>query len=187
MKDAIAPAAVETPRTSVMASASATKETVSTLGAGMLVTGNIVCSGALEIHGQVVGDIHAGHLTVCEGARVDGKIVAPETVICGTFNGSIHGNVVKLKKSASVDGEVYNRSLSIEQDARFEGIARRLDQAVSAPTKEQLAPGSTLAPAPVMDLEPAMEMPQQHTGGMAHNGANGAMPMPSSNGFVPSY
>ncbi|MGE0563275.1 MAG: polymer-forming cytoskeletal protein [Pseudolabrys sp.] len=112
---------------------------VSTLASGMQVVGNIVCTGPLQIYGRVNGDIHAAQLTICEGARVEGKIVAPETVIQGSFNGSIHGNVVKLQKTASVEGEIYNKSLAIEQDARFEGVARRIDQPVAAPTNDQLA------------------------------------------------
>ena len=51
--------------------------TVSTLGRGMQITGNIVCAGALQIYGRVFGDIHATHLTICEGAKVEGKIIAP--------------------------------------------------------------------------------------------------------------
>lgn len=116
-----------------------TPENVSTLASGMQVTGNIVCTGPLQIYGRVVGDIHAAQLTICEGARVEGKIVAPEAIIQGSFNGSIHGNIVKLQKTASVEGEIFNRSLAIEQDARFEGVARRIDQPVVAPGSEQMA------------------------------------------------
>lgn len=117
----------------------AAQTNVSTLGSGMHVIGNIVCAGPLQIHGRVNGDIHAAQLTICEGARVEGKIVAPETVIQGSFNGSIHGNAVKLQRTAVVEGEIYNKSLAIEQDAVFEGIARRLDQPVAAPTGDEVA------------------------------------------------
>jgi len=37
-------------------------ETVSKLGAGMVITGNIMCDGALQIFGHVLGDIHATQL-----------------------------------------------------------------------------------------------------------------------------
>lgn len=117
----------------------AAQTNVSTLASGMHVIGNIVCAGPLQIHGRVNGDIHAAQLTICEGARVEGKIVAPETVIQGSFNGSIHGNAVKLQRTAVVEGEIYNKSLAIEQDAVFEGIARRLDQPVAPPTGDEAA------------------------------------------------
>jgi len=110
---------------------------VSTLGPGMLVTGNIVCTGSLQIFGRVVGDIHAAHLTIRDGARVEGKVIAADAIIEGQFNGTIHGNAVKLQKSAVVEGEIFNKSLSIEQDARFEGVSRRLERAVEGPSAAQ--------------------------------------------------
>ena len=107
---------------------------VSTIGAGMQVTGNIVCTGALQIFGRVTGDIHAAHLAIKDGARVEGKVIALDAVIEGTFNGTIHGNTVKLQKTAAVDGEIFNKSLAIEENARFEGVSRRLERAVEPPS-----------------------------------------------------
>ena len=112
-------------------------DVLSTFGPGMVITGNIVCAGALQIFGRITGEIHASQLTICEGAKVEGKIVAQDTVVQGEFKGTIHGNTVKLQGTAVVDGEIYNRSLTIEQNAQFEGVARRLDRPVDAPTTER--------------------------------------------------
>ena len=106
----------------------------STIGSGMTITGNIVCAGSLQIFGRVTGDIHAAHLAIREGARVEGKVIALDAEIEGTFNGTIHGNTVKLQKTAAVDGEIFNKSLAIEENARFEGVSRRLERAVEAPS-----------------------------------------------------
>jgi cytoskeletal protein CcmA (bactofilin family) len=125
--------------------ASASPEILSTFGTGMLITGNVVCPGALQIFGRVNGEILASHLIICEGAKVEGKIVAQETVIQGAFNGTIHANSVKLQGTATVDGEIFNKSLMIEPNAQFEGVSRRLDRAVEAPAAEQAA---ALVPAP---------------------------------------
>ena len=113
-------------------------DVVSVFGPGMMINGNITCAGALQVHGRVTGEIHTAQLTVCEGAKVEGKIVAQDTVIKGEFKGTIHGNTVKLHATAVVDGEIYNRSLSIEQNAQFEGVARRLDRPVDAPSADRL-------------------------------------------------
>lgn len=121
-------------------------EILSTFGAGMTITGNIVCAGALQIFGRVTGEIQASHLVICEGAKVEGKIVAQEAVIEGAFNGTIHGNSVKLQGKATVDGEIFNKSLVIEPNVQFEGVSRRLDRAVEAPASDDLA---GIAPAPV--------------------------------------
>jgi cytoskeletal protein CcmA (bactofilin family) len=129
-----------------VAPAPKSSEIVSTLGQGMLITGNIVCAGSVQIFGRVVGDIHAAQLIICEGAKVEGKIVAPETVIKGVFNGTIHSNIVKLQSTAQVDGEIFNKSLTIEQNAQFEGVARRLDTPVAAPSSAQVK-GEDIAPS----------------------------------------
>ena len=113
--------------------APAKTDVLSTFGHGMVITGNIVCAGALQIFGRISGEIHAAQLTICEGAKVEGKVIAQDTVVQGEFKGTIHGNTVKLQSSAVVDGEIFNRSLTIEQNAQFEGVSRRLDRPVEAP------------------------------------------------------
>ncbi len=133
------------------------QEAVSTIGSGMLITGNIVSTGAVQVFGRVIGDIHAARLVICDGAHVEGKVMAQEAVIDGTFKGTIHANAVKLQATAHVDGEVYNKSLTIEQNAQFEGVARRLDKAVDAPSAAQTKPEPTApyAPAPTQAYAPA--------------------------------
>jgi cytoskeletal protein CcmA (bactofilin family) len=130
------------------AAAPVKNDVVSTFGHGMVITGNILCTGALQIYGEVSGEIHASQLTICEGAKVEGKVMAQDAVIHGHFKGTIHGNTVNLQSSAVVDGEIFNRSLTIEQNAQFEGVSRRLDQPVETPSLERHAepPCSSYAP-----------------------------------------
>ena len=130
------------------------KDVVSVLGHGMFITGNIVCAGSVQIFGRVTGDIHASQLTICEGAKVEGKVIAPETTIQGTFSGTINANNVKLQSTAVVEGEIFNKSLIIEQNALFEGVARRLDVPVAAPSSAQIKGEE---PAPVVALHTVPE------------------------------
>lgn len=116
-------------------------DAVSALGRGMLVTGNIVCAGSVQIFGRVVGDIHASHLVICEGAQVEGNVTAQEAVIQGEFRGTIHANNVKLQSTAMVDGEILKQSLTIEPNAQFEGVSRRLEKPVEAPSSDQVRNG----------------------------------------------
>lgn len=125
-------------------------ETISTLGHGVLITGNIVSESTLQICGRVNGDIHASHLVIKEGAQIEGNVVAQETIILGICRGIIRGNSVKLQGRAVVEGEIYSKSLTIEQDAQFEGVSRRLDKPVDAPSR---APATTPASIP---LAPSM-------------------------------
>jgi cytoskeletal protein CcmA (bactofilin family) len=132
-----------------IASGRQSPETVSSIGRGMLITGNIVCAGSMQVLGRVVGDIHAANLIIGEGAYTEGNVIAQETVVHGVFKGTIHANSVKLQSTAVVDGEILSKSLTIEQSAQFEGIARRLDKPVEAPSSEQ-ARGEKPVVAPSM-------------------------------------
>jgi cytoskeletal protein CcmA (bactofilin family) len=112
---------------------------VSKFGAGTLITGNIVCDGTAEIFGRVLGDIQAAQITVGDGAQVEGNITANDVAICGTFNGTVRAQNVKLKGNAKVDGEIFSKSLTVEENVQFEGMSRRLDKAIELQTSAQAA------------------------------------------------
>lgn len=113
------------------------QEAVSTLGHGMVITGNIVSGGTVQIFGRVIGDIHAAQLVICDGAQVEGKVVAEEAVVHGDFKGTIHGNSVKLQGIATVEGEIFNKSLTVEPNVQFEGMSRRLEKPVESPARAE--------------------------------------------------
>jgi cytoskeletal protein CcmA (bactofilin family) len=120
--------------------------TVSTLGPGMLITGNIICEGAAQIFGRVIGDVQAVEVVIGEGARVEGNITAHEIAIEGAFKGTVRDHSVRLKGNASVDGEIYSKSLTVEENVLFEGVSRRLDKSIELPSCAQ-AVGDNAAPA----------------------------------------
>jgi cytoskeletal protein CcmA (bactofilin family) len=62
---------------------------------------------------------------IAEGARMEGDVVAEELTIGGYVKGTIHANRVKLNSNAVVEGDIFHRTLAIEENARFEGTARR--------------------------------------------------------------
>jgi len=144
------------------ASGKASPETISTLGHGVLVTGNIVSESTLQIFGRVNGDIHASHLVIKEGAQVEGNLVAQETTILGICKGIIRGNSVKLQGMAVVEGEIYSKSLTIEHQAQFEGVSRRLDKPVDAPSSAQAAMPAKTPPAPsIREVAPAIAVAEK--------------------------
>lgn len=130
---------------------------VSSVGRGMLVTGKVISPGKLQIFGCVPGEIHAGQLVVCDGGSIDGTIIAPDAVIQGAFKSTIYGNTVKPQNSAVVEGEIFYRWLTIEEDAQFEGVSRRLDRPVVAPPVGETDEPTVAAPAVQADpiFEPA--------------------------------
>src|SRR5437763_16008660 len=100
---------------------------VSSISAGMTMTGKITGSGTVKILGRVQGELQASTVLIAEGAEVEGDVVAEDLTVGGRVKGAIRANRVKLVSTASVEGDIFHRSLAIEENARFEGTSRRDD------------------------------------------------------------
>ncbi len=120
---------------------------VSIIGPDLVIMGNLVSNGQVQVDGEVQGDIHASHIVVGEGARITGGIVSEEVVIRGTVEGSIRGRKVMLQAESKVEGDIYHKSLAIEQGAYFEGKSRRLEDPLAGIQRPELP----AEPAPAYD------------------------------------
>src|SRR6516162_10141679 len=98
---------------------------VSSISAGMTVIGKIAGSGAVKILG---------------GVEVEGNVVAEELTVGGRVKGTIRANRVRLNSTAIVEGDIFHRSLAIEENARFEGTSRRDDNATDKPRAQVARP-----------------------------------------------
>lgn len=126
-------------RPSETSTARSSFDSISTLGPGIVITGNIICEGSTQIFGQVTGDILAAQIVIGDGARVEGNLTALEVAINGTFKGTIRSNNVRLKGTATVDGEIFSKSLTVEENVQFEGMSRKLDKPIDLPAITQTA------------------------------------------------
>lgn len=127
-------------KTSVTATAAKkSADILSTLGPDMTITGNIICEGSAQILGRVIGDIQAAQIVVGNGAQVEGNITAHDVAINGTFKGTVRGHNVKLKGAAKVDGEIFSKSLTVEENVQFEGVSRRLEKPIELQPASQPA------------------------------------------------
>ena len=99
----------------------------SLIGADLVIIGNLISNGQVQVDGEVQGDIHGTHIVVGETARITGGIVSEEVVVRGTVMGSIRGRKVMLQSDSKVEGDIYHKTLAIEQGAYFEGKSRRSD------------------------------------------------------------
>ena len=52
-----------------------------------------------------------------------------------------------------VEGEIFNKSLTIEQDALFEGMSRRLERPVEAPSTDKINGAAPAKPILVASSE----------------------------------
>jgi cytoskeletal protein CcmA (bactofilin family) len=62
---------------------------------------------------------------IAEGAQIVGDVVAEELTVSGHVKGTIRANRVKVNSTGVVEGDIFHRTLMIEENARFEGTSRR--------------------------------------------------------------
>jgi cytoskeletal protein CcmA (bactofilin family) len=103
----------------------ASKRKSTVIAEGLKIIGNVSADGAIEVNGQVDGDLDCTSLTVSPKAFINGGINARSVVVNGKVEGPINGQDVVLKSHAFVTGDIQAQSLSIERGAHFEGRSLR--------------------------------------------------------------
>jgi cytoskeletal protein CcmA (bactofilin family) len=106
-----------------------TDDQISTISRGVTIVGKILCEGTVHVLGQIEGELRALTVSINEGAKMEGEVVAEELTVGGVVKGSIRANRVKLTGTAVVEGDIIHRSLLVEENARFEGSSKRQDGA----------------------------------------------------------
>jgi cytoskeletal protein CcmA (bactofilin family) len=53
------------------------------------------------------------------GAQVEGSVIAQNVTVCGRVKGTIRAVRVKLQNGGAVEGDIFHRSLSIDENAQF--------------------------------------------------------------------
>jgi cytoskeletal protein CcmA (bactofilin family) len=101
--------------------------TGSCIGSDMSIVGKIDCNGPAQVFGRIEGELQASDLLIGEGATIDGSVLAQNVTVCGHVKGIIRAVRVKLQNGGAVEGDIFHRSLSIDENSQFEGSSRRVE------------------------------------------------------------
>ena len=112
----------------------------SSLGAGLIIDGNVTGSGDLHLDAVVRGDVKVDHLTVGESGSIEGKVDAETIEVRGRIVGAITGKQVKLQATAYVEGDITHEALAIDVGAYFQGRCLQSRRPEPAPTPTVAAP-----------------------------------------------
>jgi cytoskeletal protein CcmA (bactofilin family) len=105
---------------------------------GLTIVGKIIGHGALTIFGRVEGEVRASNVVIAEGAQMLGDVVAEELTVGGHLKGTIRANRVKINGTGVVEGDIFHRTLAVEENARFEGTSRRNENPIETPSPLQI-------------------------------------------------
>ena len=121
------------------------------------IQGSIVSEGALQIDGDVEGDVTAADITIGGSGHIVGEVKAEMVKIKGKIKGSIRARKVELETGAHVEGDIVHASLAIQSNAVFEGQVKHADDPLKDAAPKAAAPRPS-APAPGATETPGMPM-----------------------------
>jgi cytoskeletal protein CcmA (bactofilin family) len=69
--------------------------------------------------------------------RLSRKPITDIARCAAEIKGTLHANRVKLNSTAVVEGDIFHRTLAIQENARFEGTSRRNKNKIDTPPRVQ--------------------------------------------------
>lgn len=118
---------------------------INTLGSGTSITGDLQTNGDIRINGNLLGNIQAkGKVVIGPSGIIEGNISCQTADIFGKVKGNVlTSDLLSLKNTANIVGDLSTGKLSIEPGATFTGACSMgavvKDIKYGEPTKERKA------------------------------------------------
>lgn len=98
-------------------------QSVNMLGAGTSIKGDIQSNGDFRLDGTLIGSIHSkGKIVIGETGNVEGEVVCKNADISGKVKAQVNvSELLSLKTTARLSGEITTSKLAIEPGAKFSG------------------------------------------------------------------
>ena len=100
------------------------------------IAGQINNAGTIQLEGCIIGEVNVQSLTIGSDGRVEGDINAQEVIVKGTVKGTIKAKKVVLEQSATVVGDIFHDTISIQEGASIQGSMTQTTKPV-APVSEK--------------------------------------------------
>ena len=99
--------------------------------------GNIKTSGEIQIDGVINGNIRAKQIVVGVNGNVRGNLTADISRILGKVEGKIRAEILEIVKTASVKGDIFKKTISIESGSKITGNINELESGTAKILKLQ--------------------------------------------------
>jgi cytoskeletal protein CcmA (bactofilin family) len=117
--------------------------TINLISSGTEINGDVVSAGDIRIDGTISGTLNTrGKVVLGPTGKVKGEVFCKNSEISGTIEGKITvSQLLTLKASCRIDGDILTSKLSIEPGAKFTGNCKMSDNdgngEPTAPPKEK--------------------------------------------------
>jgi cytoskeletal protein CcmA (bactofilin family) len=114
-------------------------QSINMLGAGTIIKGDIQSNGDFRVDGTLIGSIQSkGKIVIGATGNVEGEVVCQNADISGQVKAQLTvSELLTLKASARISGEITTGKLSIEPGAKFSGTCN-MNEKVSGVNKSSL-------------------------------------------------
>ena len=114
------------------------KDTIpSIISEGSEFIGNVKTSGEIQIDGVLNGNVKAKQIVVGINGNVHGNLTADISRILGKVEGKIRAEILEIIKTASVKGDIFKKTISIESGSKITGNINELESATAKILKLQ--------------------------------------------------
>ena len=112
-------------------------QVINLIATGTKISGDLLSDGDIRIDGELIGNLETkGRLVIGASGRVEGDISCKSCEIAGTHKGKLLiAELLSLKASCAVTGEMVTGKLSIEPGAHFRGTCTMNDETSSNESK----------------------------------------------------
>lgn len=112
------------------------------VGEGVTLEGKINTSGAVEVHGVVIGDVVAHSVQIGPGGRVEGSVSSSTLDISGSVSSSINvEDKLVLRASGIVEGDITYGTMQVDAGATVFGSLRQNKMPEQKPDSAAAASG----------------------------------------------
>lgn len=96
---------------------------INMIGAGTIIKGDITSKGDIRIDGTLKGSVNTeGKVVLGDQGIIEGDVVCRDADISGTINAKLTATqLLSLKNTAKLNGDIITNKLSIEPGASFTG------------------------------------------------------------------
>lgn len=100
-----------------------TTAAINMIGAGTVITGDIQSKGDIRVDGTLKGSINtSGKVVLGKDGVIEGDVVCADADVSGTIKAKISvTQLLSLKSTAKLNGDIITNKLSIEPGASFTG------------------------------------------------------------------
>lgn len=93
----------------------------SVISEGMVVTGEVLCPGALHLQGSIEGQVKAAQVTIGRPGQLTGELRAESVTLSGLFEGELYCDELSVAHTATLRGRVVCGSVKLQSGAVLEG------------------------------------------------------------------